>query len=102
MADGTTINGVEARRIHRSNAQEVIDEAEDMLSYYRDRLLILAAMTPMGMDDGDGQVPWDFYVRREITDMWEEIQDEVIRAFLARQIVEFPEDCVDDYDEETA
>ena len=98
MGNGTTLNGVEARRIHRSNAQEVVDEAENMLTYFRDRLLILAASNPHNVDEGDGPMPWDFYVRREVDGMWDEMREQSVAAMKAQYLLDFPDECVDDYD----
>lgn len=98
MSNGTILNGVNANRIHRSNAAEVRDDADSMLTYYRDRLMILAATAPHSVDEGDGPMPWDFYVRREIDEMWDELQDQVLRRFMANYVLTWPEDCVDDYD----
>ncbi len=97
MADGTTINGIYAARIHRSNAPDVIEEAEDMLTHYKEALLTLAAATPDASGE-DGLVGALFEIRREIGGMWGEIGDCHVQAFLARHIVEWPDDCVDDYD----
>lgn len=99
MGAGTTLNNVYARRIHRSNAREVAEQAESMLDYYRDRLMILAASPPHNVDEGDGPMPWDFYVRREIDGMWDEIQEHVLDGYHAQFILDNPRDVVDDYDD---
>jgi hypothetical protein len=99
MADGSTLNGVEARRLHRCNAQEVVDEAERMLTYYRDQVLIFAAMTPMPVYDGDDRpMDWATYIRTEIDGMWDEIQEQVLAGWKARYLLDYPDECVDDYD----
>jgi len=100
MADSTTLNGIEARHIHRSNAPAVLDDAESMLKYYRDRLMILAAMAPMNVDEGDGPMTWDFYVRREVDGIFDEMLAENRTAWQAQYILDFPDECVDDYDKE--
>ena len=97
MADGTTINGIYAARIHRSNAPDVIEEAEDMLTHYKEALLTLAAATPDASGE-DGLIGALFDIRREIGRMWEEIGDCHVQAFLAQYVLDFPGDCVDDND----
>ena len=97
MSNGTYLNDVYAIRLHKSNAREEADEAEDMLKFYRDRMLVLAAMSPQSIDEGDGPVDWPFYVRREVDSMFEEIQDHVIRGWMARYIAENPGDCRDEF-----
>jgi len=94
MGDGTILNGVDARRIHRSNAYEVRELARDALTYYRDRLMILAAMGPHTVEDE----PWPDYVRREVDDAITEMRDEWWREFAAEYIIACPDDVVDDYD----
>jgi len=96
MADYTYLNNVPACRIHKSNAEDLRDEARNMLKYYRDCLLVLAASGPHTVDEGDGPVPWCFYVRREIDQMWDEMLDHAHNEWLASYIVENPEDCDDD------
>jgi len=99
MADGTTLNGVEARRIHRTNAHEVRADAERMLTYYRERLLVLAAMSPMHIDEGDSIRTWDAFVQGEVADIVDEMRREWWREFCANYIIDYPRDVVDDYDQ---
>jgi len=98
MSSGTILNDVYAIRIHRSNADDVRVDAKRMLEYYRDRLLIMAAMSPMNINTGDGEKTWDHFVRREIDGMWDEIRQEHWREWCANYIIEQPGDVVDDYD----
>jgi len=98
MSDGTILNGVYAIRMHKDNAVEVRDNAEDMLRYYRDKLLILAAQTPPAtVDTGDGPIEWGDYIRMEIEGMWAEITESVISAWMASYIIACPDDCKDEY-----
>jgi len=99
MSDSTTLNGIEARRIFKSNAPAMLADAQAMLTFYRDRLMILAAMSPMNVDDGEGSMAWDFYIRRELDDIIDEIIDESRRAWMAQHIIDNPEDCEDPYED---
>jgi len=96
MSNGTHLKDVYCARLHKSNAQETLDNARDMITYSRDRLLILAAMTPMAVNDGDGETPWPDYVRNEINDIMDELQEHVVTAFQAQYILDWPDDCKDE------
>ena len=98
MPNGTTIK-VFAPRIHKCNARVVREDAADMLQYYRDRLMILAASAPHNVDEGEGPLPWDFYVRREIDEILEGISDAYFQRLCADTSVELPEDCDDELED---
>ena len=100
MPTGTTLNNVFAARIHKHNAAEEREEAESMIRFFRDRMLVLAAMTPMNIDEGDGVRDWGSYVLREIDGAFEELGYYYVRSFLAGQIEDFPEDCIDELENE--
>jgi hypothetical protein len=102
MADGTTLNNIFVPRIHRSNARDVVDDSERTLQYYRDRLLILAAMSPAQIIEDGEPVPWDFYVRREIDAILDELERDLWRRFCAQYIIDCPDDVSDDYDPDPA
>ena len=102
MSDGTTINGVYARRIHKHNAREIEQECEDDLQAIRDRVLVLAAMSPMSVDEGDGPVPWPDYIERELNAVWPDIRENSLRSFLAAEIRERPDECEDELEEPPA
>ena len=89
MPDGTTVK-VFAPRIHKSNAREVLDGAEDSIEYLLLRIMTLAVATP-GRDLDSIEIVAD-----AVREYMDEFGDATIRAFLARNIVDFPEDCEDD------
>ena len=95
MPNGTTVP-IFAARIHKSNARDVKEDAESMLQYYRDQLMILGASAPYNVDEGEGPMPWDFYVRREIGGILEGLRDEWFKELMAINIIEFPDDCDDE------
>jgi hypothetical protein len=99
MATGTTIKNVFASHLHKSNAKEERERSEDMVKYFRDQMLVLASMTPMNIDDGNGVRDWPSYVLREVDEMFEELGEHYIRAFLARLVEDFPEDCIDELED---
>ena len=96
MPNGTQLNNVFAARIHKSNAEDVREEAAHMLDWYKAKLLVIAAMPPATIDDGDGPVAWPDYIMREIPDIIDGMRDEWWREWAARYIVNNPGDCKDD------
>ena len=99
MTDATILNNVEAKRIFKSNAQGQLCDAQTMLTFYRDRLMILAAMSPMNVDEGEGLMPWDLYIQRELDNIIDEICDESRREWMAQYIIDNPDDCEDPFKE---
>ena len=93
MADGTYLNNVEARHIHKSNAREAAEDAESMVDFYRERLLVLSASSPV---DVDGE-PWHEYVQREIPTLIDEMLDEAWKRWAAQYILDWPDDCKDEW-----
>jgi hypothetical protein len=88
MPNGTVINRVFAPRIHKSNADAVVNEADGMIRHYSELLLVKAAMTP-SPDCLEG-------INSNVMEIIEELEGEVIKRFMAQQIIDFPEDCEDE------
>ena len=98
MSDGTTIE-VYVPRLHRSNARDVLQDAEHTQRYCRDRLLALAASQPHNVAHDTGMlIPWDQYVVNEIDDILEAVSTAVWQQAMASRVVECPSDCHDDFD----
>jgi hypothetical protein len=100
MPDYTYLNNVPVARVHKCNASDVREDASHMIEYYERRLLILAAMAPANIDEGDGPIPWDNYINREIPGILEELKDSIIKEFLSNYIVENPDECDDELERE--
>jgi len=99
MSDGTTLNGVYAPGIHRSNAGAVVRDATGAIQHSRDRLLMLAVSTPRPIADGAGEpVAWHHYALREVDDAVDEILEYSHAQWKAQYIIDNPRDVVDDYD----
>ena len=96
MSDGTIINNLYVPRIHKRTAEHTLDEARDMLLFYRDRLMILVAMTPRDVDEGDGAMPWPDFVRREVDGILESMESEWFREFASNYIIENGPECKDE------
>jgi hypothetical protein len=89
MPSGTTINGVEANRIHRCNAEEKLAEAEEVIRETDNWLMVLVGKKT--------QYPIDETVEL-LEDKMTFYRDAVMDRFLASYIIDYPDDCVDDYD----
>ena len=90
MSNGTILNNVFCPRLHKSNAAEAQAEAEEMLAHYKDTLLTLAAATP------DSSIDGLYEIQREVDVVWQEMQEQAVKAWLAGYIVDSPEDCKDE------
>jgi hypothetical protein len=96
MPNGTYLNDVFVARVHKSNAERVKDDNQEMVSFYRHKLLVMASSCPP-------QGAPDYSMGERASDIVTEVRDTVdemlechIAAFLAGQIIEFPEDCQDE------
>ena len=97
MASYTYLNQVPVARVHKSNAREVAEDAAEMVAYYCKRLLVLAAMSPHGVDDGEGhKEDWGSYVMREVEQCCDELLEEDHKRWAAQYIVDNPDDCEDE------
>jgi len=90
VSNGTTIE-LYAKRIHRSNAKDVLETAEDEIAYIKNRLIALSCSTPSDREDMDQRVG-------DMAELIENLLDASFNVICARAIIDFPEDCVDDYD----
>jgi len=93
MADGTTLNEVYAKRIHRSNAEQVAEDARGTIKFCSDRLLVMAAATPTPDEKEDLVSEIDELVSELIYSSW--------REWAAEYVTNNPELVIDDYDAET-
>ena len=93
MPSGTTINNVQAPRIHRNNAEDVIEREEESIKYNKQWLIAMAFISPANSKDAVIET------LDSISEIVENIQESAVRSFLANQVVDFPADCVDDYDD---
>ena len=82
MADGTVLNGVYARRIHKSNAQQVVEDATDEIRLCRENLMI-------GPERHSETLS-------HVTDNLEGIEGACIRRFFAQYIIDNPDEVEDE------
>ncbi len=91
MPDGTTLNGIEAYRIHRSNARDTIEDSEAHIASARQTLIAMSVFLP--------NTELDEIIER-VNDTVDWIIDSAIQSRFAQHLVDYPEECVDDYDKE--
>jgi hypothetical protein len=96
MGHGTIVK-VYASRIHKSNADQVVEESRSLKAYVERTLLAMAASTGEVVQDGVC-VPWYEHVAREVPGLLEEYQDACFKETMAQLILDNPEDADDDYD----
>lgn len=91
MPSGTVINEVFSPRIHKSNAEDVLEQSRDMIDWASRRLLVLAASTPTAEEKE--------MLVTEVEELVEELVDSSWRAWAADYIISNPEKCIDDLDD---
>ena len=96
MSNGTVLNGIYAARIHKHNAAEVKEEAEAMVTYFRDKLMVMAAASPVAVETDGYAEPWHDYVQREVPQYVDEMLEQAWQAWAAGYIVDNPEDVEDE------
>ena len=67
-----------------------------MIFQVKNQMMILAAMAPMNVDEGDGPIPWAEYVQREVGELLEWYREATRTAMLARIVVYEPDECEDE------
>jgi len=86
MANGTLVP-IYARRIHKSNAHVILEDANQDKELIHKELVAAVAMTPK-------LAPTE--VVSYIDDLMEWYDTSYFNALVASNIIEFPEDCEDD------
>ena len=100
MADCTYLNNIPAYRIHKQNADVVLEENRESLTSLREEILLLAGATPRTIKNNGFDIQWEMYVTGRINDLLEEIKDNILQVFFAEYIIDYPEDCLDELDKD--
>lgn len=97
MSDGTLINNIFADGIHKTNAKLRYEEATDMINHYQRKLFALALTSGQEIKDAEGNlILWHEYVMDELESIFEDYRDQIIKSFLSKSIMEYPEDVYDE------
>ena len=90
MPSGTIVNNIFCPRLHKSNAHEKLSEAQETIEYIEKTLLFLIAANG-NKDDVVDSIS-------TLSDLLSEFSDATWNIQMARAIVEYPDDCVDELD----
>jgi hypothetical protein len=98
MGWGIIINNVYFNRVHVSEIPEIIEEADASIMSHKEKFLMLAASTPRTVETADGdKIEWNDHVQREISDAMEDLEEQIIRRYLARVCKDSdPKDLIED------
>ena len=90
MPSGTTLK-IFAARVHKSNARDVIESAEESIAHLTNKLVAMVCATPAksGVEVLDELI-------REVEEVVEELMQAKFNLVCARNIIQFPEDCEDE------
>ena len=88
MPSGTTINNVFAPRLHLTNAEQRRDEAVESMEHIQATLVWLAARTPV--ENAMEQTI------ETIDNLLAEYATDVLISVYASEIINYPENCVDE------
>ena len=88
MPNGTTLNGVFAPRIHKSNAKVVCEESEESIRHCREMLVMLAAATP--------EYEEIHRIPEVVGELVDAVQESAFSMFCASYIIECPDECEDE------
>jgi len=94
MGHGTMVR-LYASRVHRSNAEEVVEHSEYFMKLTESELIAMAAAHGETVDEA----PWHLYVSRRVPELIEEYCTLCTQRMMAQSIIDYPEDAEDDYDE---
>ena len=87
MSDGTTVK-LYAPRIHKHNAEQVLESAEGYIERCIEELMILAAHHPTAEECET--------LGMRVHDLAGLIAEESFRATVAQSIIDFPDECEDE------
>jgi len=85
MADGTLVK-IYGSRIHKSNAHQILDDAECCLRNIKMQLIALVSHSPSNVDN----------VVSDVDSMLGEYDIQSHRAMIAQAIIDNPDDCEDE------
>ena len=90
MPNGTILNGIFVARLHKSNAEDVLERAESDVKGARRRLFMLSALTPASDTDALRSLEID------VEETLEWLEEGVWKRFVAQYLVDNSEECVDE------
>lgn len=93
MGWGLIIKDVYFNKVTKNDLPDVLEDADESIKTARERILILAASTPRSVASGEENynIDWNEHIRTEVDDIMEDLEDQIIRRYLARQCMDSPE-----------
>lgn len=88
MPNGTEIK-LFAPRLHNTNAEAKLLDAEHSMEYIKQTMIWLAASTPSSTDGSVETI-------HTIESLLDEYSDAVLTHRFAREMIDYPQDCVDE------
>ena len=74
------------------DVEDLLEESEGMITWAREKLMILAAASPRTIRDTDGYpVDWEDYIQKEVTDIMDVLLEEIPVRYICLQELEGPE-----------
>ncbi len=90
MSWGTTVQ-VYLSRITPDEMESKIEDADHLIRWARDKLLMLAAATPRSVPDIEGNpTTWEEYIHGEIGEIMDILEEDIPARFVCQQAVEWP------------
>ncbi len=99
MGWGTTVQ-VYLSRITPDEMETKIEDADHLIRWAKDKLLMLAAATPRTVLDGEGSpYNWEEYIHGEIGEIMDILEEDIPIRFVCSQAVEWPGAIVTEEDD---
>jgi hypothetical protein len=98
MGWGLILKQVYFNRVVKGDLPSVLDDADYIIKSARERIIILAASTPRAIEhsgDENFKTDWNEHIRTEVDSIMDDLEEQIIRRYLARQCIENPEDVTE-------
>lgn len=90
MSNGTVFKSIYRPRLHRSNVVPTYEDAEETIEASKRKLMVWVSRACPRLDAIE--------IDTEVSDYFEDLCNAVLDYYFAGQMIEFPEECVDDFD----
>jgi len=86
-------------KISKSELENKLEESNDTIQWYKERLIALAANTAPTIKDEHGEYEENIvdYAQREVRDLFDGLQDEIITNFLIQESINQYDEIISDF-----
>lgn len=86
-------------KISKSELEDKLEESNDMIQWYKERLIALAANTTPTIKDEHGEYEESIvdYAQREVRNLFDDLQEEIVKNFLIRESIEQYDEIISDF-----